>query len=116
MYDRQNSSVNWGPLKNALVENIDLSPNSRYKALRIQPGIYYYDNGSQVDCSINNVIIKNVKGINTFKLYYQTPMYKIETTPEKGDAGSGDNIFLENIDIDLLHYTGKYIHCHISSA
>lgn len=101
MYDWQNSSVNWGPLKNALVENIDLSPNSRYKAFRIQPGIYYYDNGSQVDCSINNVIIKNVKGINTFKLYYQTPMYKIGTTPEKGDTGSGDNIFFENIDIDL---------------
>ncbi len=101
MYDWQNSSINFGPLKNALVENIVIPKDSRCKALRLQPGIYYYDDDSQVDCSINNLIVRNVKGLRTIKFYYQTPRYKIGTPPERGDTGSGDNIFFENIDIDL---------------
>lgn len=43
MYDWQNSSVNFGPLDTVLCENLELYENSRYKAIRIQPGIYYYD-------------------------------------------------------------------------
>ena len=101
MYDWQDSSVNFGPLKTALCENLRLSPDSRYKALRILPGIYYYEDGTYVDCSINDVIIRNVEGINTFKLYFQTPPYDIGGEREKGNIGSGNNIFFENIDIDL---------------
>lgn len=101
MYDWQNSSVNFGPSKNILCENLHLYEESRYKALRIEPGIYYYDDGTKIDCSINNIIIKNVKGIKTFKMYYQTPPYPINGEPESGNVGSGDNIFFENIEADL---------------
>lgn len=102
MYDWQNSSVNFGSVKNVLCENLELSSDSRYKAMRIEPGIYYYDDGSFVDCSLCNAIIKNVRGINTFKLYYQTPVYKIfGGEPERGGVGSGDYIFFEDIEIDL---------------
>lgn len=101
MYDWQDSSVNFGPLKTALCENLRLLPGSRYKALRILPGTYYYEDGSSVDCSLNDVIIRNVKGINTFKLYFQTPPYDIGRQREKGNVGSGSNIFFDNIDIDL---------------
>ena len=101
MYDWQDSSVNFGPLKTALCENLHLSPDGRYKALRILPGTYYYEDGSSVDCSINDVIIRNVEGINTFKLYFQTPPYDIGGEREKGNIGSGGNIFFENINIDL---------------
>lgn len=101
MYDWQDSSVNFGPLKTALCENLRLLPGSRYKALRILPGTYYYEDGSSVDCSVNDVIIRNVEGINTFKLYFQTPPYDIGGQREKGKIGSGNNIFFENINIDL---------------
>ncbi len=101
MYDWQNSSVNFGPLKTALCENLNLSHDSRYKAMRIEPGIYYYEDNSCVDCSVNDVIIKGVRGIKTFKLYYQTPPYEISGRPEKGGVGSVDDLFFEDIEINL---------------
>ena len=101
MYDWQNSSVDFGPISNVLCENLYLSPESRYKAFRISPGIYHYRDGSTVDCSLNKAIIRNVKGIHTFKMYFQTPRYIIGCSPEKGEAGSCDQIFFENIEIDL---------------
>lgn len=102
MYDWQNSSVNFGPSRTVLCEALDLAPSSRYKALRIEPGIYTYDDGSAVDCGLYDAIIKNVRGIRTFKMYFQTPAYKIGTAPERGDVGSADNLFFEDITIDLV--------------
>ncbi len=102
MYDWQNSSVDFGPMKTVLCENLELSADSHYKAMRIEPGIYYYDDNSSVDCGLYDAIIKNVRGINTFKLYYQTPAYKIVgEEPERGGPGSGDYLFFEDIKIDL---------------
>ncbi len=101
MYDWQNSSVNFGPCSNVICEDLVLAPSSQYKAIRIEPGIYTYDDGSQVDCSLTNAIIRRVSGIKTFKLYCQTPPYAPGQEPEKADVGSGDNIFFEDIKIDL---------------
>ena len=70
--------------------------------MRILPAVYYYDDGTAVDCSLTDAIISGVTGVKTFKMYYQTPAYNVETQePERGAAGSGDNIFFENITIDL---------------
>ena len=86
-----------------LCENLELSPSSHYKAMRIQPGLYYYADGSAIDCALNGVIVKNVRGIRTFKMYYQTPAYRIaDEEPEKGAPGSGDWIFFEDIRVDLV--------------
>ena len=101
MYDWQNSSVDFGPTRCVLCEDLTLAPSSRYKALRIEPGTYTYDDGSTVDCSLTDAIIRRVKGIHTFKLYFQTPRYVIGTAPERGEVGSGNNIFFEDIDADL---------------
>lgn len=101
MYDWQNSSVNFGPTRTVLCDGLDLAPKSPYKALRIEPGIYTYDDGSQVDCGLFDAIIRNVAGIATFKMYFQTPAYRIGTSPERGGVGSADNLFFENITVDL---------------
>ena len=101
MYDWINSSVNYGPIRNIIAENLELSEDSPYKALRIEPGIYYYANGTPVDCSLEHALIKRVKGIMTFKMYYQTPGYKKGEEPERGDIGSGRDITFEDIDVDL---------------
>lgn len=101
MYDWQNSSVDFGPSKNILCENVTLSSDGAYKAIRIEPGTYYYADGSSVDCSIENAVFKNIRGIKTFKLYYQTPSYRIDEAPEKGDVGSADNIYFEDIEVFL---------------
>lgn len=101
VYDWQNSSVNFGPMNNVVCEELELFESSGYKAIRIEPGKYYYDDGTEIDCALTNAIFKNVKGIRTFKLYYQTPGYYIEDSPERGAVGSADNLFFEDIKIDL---------------
>ena len=112
MYDWQNSSINFGPLKNAICEDLTLSQNSHYKAIRIEPGIYTFDDGSQVDCSLTNAIFRRIHNIKTFKLYCQTPPYFPGNNPENGDVGSGDNIFFEDISVNLdapIDLIGGYI-------
>lgn len=101
MYDWQDSSVTFGPTRNVMCDGLQLYPDGAYKALRIEPGIYTYADGTEVDCGLFNAIIRNVKGINTFKLYFQTPAYKIGESPEKGAVGSANNIFFEHITVDL---------------
>ena len=101
MYDWQRSSVCFGPIENALCENITLYPEARYKAIRVLPGLYYYDDNSTVRCDINDVIIRNVRGVNTFKFYFQTPPYSVDAAREKGDPGHGGNIFIEDVKIKL---------------
>lgn len=100
-YDWQNSSVNFGEIRNVFCEHLYLAKTGRYKAIRIEPGIYRYDDGSTVDCGIFDTVIKDVRGIRTFKLYLQTPPYKLGESPEFGKVGSADNLFFEDIEIDL---------------
>lgn len=107
MYDWQDSSVDFGPIKTVWCEKLDLYKDSRYKALRILPGTYFYDDGAMVDCSLNDAVIKNVKGINTFKLYFQTHRYNVDEEREAGDTGTGDNIYFEDISIDLTEPIDK---------
>ena len=95
MYDWQNSSVNFGPADMILCEN--LHPFGSCLMLRILPGIYQYDDGSTVDCSIHNAIFSRLEGISEYKLYLQTPPYRIGEEPERGGVGSGDNLFFEHI-------------------
>lgn len=101
MYDWQDSSVNFGPIKTVVCEHLDMAPSSPYKALRIEPGTYYFDDGSSVDCALFDAVIRDVKGVNTFKMYFQTPPYAKDATPERGTVGSVDNVYFEDIKIDL---------------
>lgn len=101
MYDWQNSSVNFGPMRNVLCEDLELTADSRYKAIRIEPGLYTYRDGSTVDCSLTDAVIRRVRGIKTFKLYFQTPRYRLGTSPEPGGVGSADNLYFEDIVLDL---------------
>ena len=100
-YDWSASSVCFGPIENLLCENVTLLPEGRYKAIRILPGKYFYSDGSISDCYIKDVIIKGVRGVNTFKFYFQTPPFKIGENAEGGESGWGDNLFIEDVELDL---------------
>ena len=101
MYDWQNSSVDFGPTRNVLCEDLVLAPQSPYHALRIEPGMYFYDDGTSVDCGLYGAVFRRVRGIGTFKLYFQTPRYRIGEAPERGEVGSADDLYFEDIEIDL---------------
>ena len=99
-YDWLNSSINFGPQTDFLCEDLELVGGG-YPAIRIQPAKYKYADGAIVDCAISNVVFRRVKGIMTFKMYLQTPRYRIGTQPEWSAVGTGGNLFFEDIEIDL---------------
>ncbi len=97
-YDWANSGINFGPLDYVIVENLYPSEDSPYKALRIQPGTYFYEDGTSCDCSVNHLIIKNVYGVENYKMYLQLPAYE-DTPTENTTIGSGGGIYFEDIDV-----------------
>ena len=104
-YDWLNSSVNYGPGKTIWCEDLELSADSSYKAFRLQPALYKYDDDSIVDCGLFDVVIKKVRGILTYKMYMQTPPYRLDgkDKPEWSGLGSMDNVYFDDIEIDLQH-------------
>jgi len=102
-YDWLNSSVNFGPQRAIVCEDLELQlkDGQGYPAIRILPAKYRYADGTVVDCSIRDIVFRRVKGITTFKMYLQTPCYEIGKEPEWGEVGSGGNLHFEDLDIDL---------------
>ena len=102
-YDWLNSSIDFGPQRYVLCEDLELllDGDKGYPAIRIQPATYRYADGTTVDCAVSDVIFRRVKGIRTFKMYLQTPRYEIGREPEWAAIGSGGNLYFEDIDIDL---------------
>lgn len=106
-YDWPNSSVAFGPIRNILCEDLEVFEESEYKAFRILPGKYFYEDDTVGDCSIHNVVIRNVKGINTYKFYFQTPRYQLGDAPVSGEPGNCGNIYFENIEISSVEPVDK---------
>ncbi len=103
MHDWDNSGVNFGPMKNVLCEDLEPCRTDGYKALRILPARHYFPSGDYVDCTAENIVIRNVKGIDVFKLYLQPQAYEVTgQLPELHGVGRGDNILFENISVDIF--------------
>jgi len=99
MYDWLGSSINYGPCRNVFCEDIHSASDSTAKAMRLQPGIFIYRDGTKIDCSLSDMYFRNLSGIFEYKLYFQSPPYRLGETPEGGGAGSADNLFFENVDV-----------------
>jgi len=98
MYDWLGSSINFGPARNVYCEDLD-SAEDGCKAMRLQPGMYIYDDGTAVDCALEDMYIRKIRGLFEYKLYLQTPPYVLGEKPESGGVGSANNLFFEDIHI-----------------
>ena len=113
-YDWDNSSINFGRIENLVVDGVYAAGGENaHKSMRIQPGIYPYEDGTTEDCYIKNLRIKNVVGAATFKMYLQTPAYT--DRPEKPvGVGRIENISFENISADTREPVDRqpnYLNC-----
>ena len=99
-YDWDNSGINFGPAECVMIDRVVSGPSNPYKAIRIQPGVYIYKDGSESDCRIDDLYLRSVKGIKSYKLYLQTPPYK-DAPEHPGRVGYCGNLYFEDLDIDL---------------
>lgn len=101
MYDWFYSSVHFASGENILCEDIVLAPESPYKAIRLQPGVYRFPDGTTTGCHLSKVVFSHVRGIKTFKLYFQSPPYPVGGIPEGGGNGRADDLVFEDIEATL---------------
>lgn len=106
-YDWDNSSINFGCIKDVDIFNIECLGGFA-KCMRILPGVTAENKGN-INCYIKNVCISNIKGVQTFKLYLQTPSYVGE--PDGTKVGYIDNILIENITV-CKNYVSDYTYIH----
>ncbi len=95
-YDWDNSTINNGPMEDVTVSRI-YATGGHCKCMRIQPGVTSEKQGN-IDCYMKNIHISYITGVQTFKLYLQTPPY--DSIPEGAKVGRIDNITFENIVIE----------------
>lgn len=94
-YDWANSTINNGAIENVTVSKI-YSTGGHCHCMRILPGVTADDKGA-IDCYIKNVLISKIRGVQTFKLYLQTPSYV--DYPDGTKVGRVENITFEDIEL-----------------
>lgn len=94
-YDWANSTINNGPIQNLIIHNVN-STGGHCHCMRILPGITADDKGG-IDCFIKNVRISKIKGVQTFKMYLQTPFYI--DYPDGTNVGHIEDITFEDIEL-----------------
>lgn len=99
-YDWDNSGINFGPARRVFIDGVFSDPDSPYKAIRLQPGVYVYPEGGESHCRIDDLVLRRVKGIKSFKLYLQTPPYR-DVPDHPARVGSCGSLYFEDMDIDL---------------
>ena len=116
-FDWPKCTFNFGTIDHALVEDIALRSDMRNsdedfcKSMRLLPGLHRYADGSERLCCISNVVVRRVNGLRSFKVYCQTPPYGIKEGPLFRDMrpGKEDNLFFEDLSVDLDHPTDGVI-------
>jgi len=94
-YDWPNSTINQGPIENVRITNIK-SKGKGVHWMRFLPGVTSEAEG-KIDCYIKDIFVSNIKGVTTYKLYLQTPIYKEK--PEGATVGWMKNITIQKLKI-----------------
>lgn len=114
-FDWPGCSHDFGPISHAIVEDISLrtgvgnNPDDDLtKSMRLLPGWHRYADGSEVECSIENVIVRRCNGLRSFKVYFQSKPYKLADGPNDyffrlGKPGRENNVFFEDLALELDH-------------
>ena len=63
----------FGPIERIRVENVSGAPAGVRSSneIRMLPGIKRYDDGTELDCCLRDIVFTNITDISTFKLYGQ---------------------------------------------
>ena len=103
-YDWLLGSVNFGPQRDVLCEDIVPVDDIRrgYPSIRLLQGVFRYADGSKVDCRLSNAVFRNIRKVLTFKAYLHTQFFVIGEEPEFSEVGTIENIWFDDIEIDLV--------------
>lgn len=104
-WDWDTSAITFGTIQKVVVEDIKGTGNE----FRLLPGQKLYKDGTKADCDIRDIVIEDLTGIYTFKLYAQ-PNISNAIIPGKhdvsGTVGTINNVFIKNVQFKKIASTG----------
>ncbi len=106
-WDWYSGSLTFGPITDILVEDVQMPPGYSWSELRLLPGTKVFASGERLDCNIERVIFRDIRGIHTFKMYDQPNI----ANPEGDFAdpiGKMSDIFFGGIEVDGISLSDYY--------
>ncbi len=103
-WDWCTSAVTFGTIEDVLVQNVKSNNNE----FRLLPGRKMFEDGSFVDCDLRRVVLENISGVYTYKLYCQPNIANairgIHDT--SGAVGNIKDVYFKNITFDAAQEAG----------
>ena len=107
-WDWTNASLTFGNIYNLIVEDIECEPGYLWSEMRLHPGNYVLPNGRAIECSVYNIIMQNIHGIHTVKLYNQPNLMPGYNFDKSFGLGSIYNLYCDNITFDYYPVENYY--------
>jgi hypothetical protein len=69
-WEWKNYAPSYGPIRDVSVENVT-GATSGTSSIRLLPGVKRFDDGTELDCPLENITLRRITDIREFKLYDQ---------------------------------------------
>jgi hypothetical protein len=107
-WDWIEGSLTFGPIREILVEDVEMERGETWAEMRLLPGIKRFPDDSTIDCPIDDCIVRDIRHVHTFKMYEQPSWYD---TSDRSD-GSGDfgRVYFRDIQASPIPHDRYYDH------
>ena len=98
-WEWKNYAPSYGPVERIVIEDVTGSPEELHAAnsIRLLPGVKRFEDGSTLDCPIQDITLRRITDIRDFKLYDQPNLELGRDKDFSQGVGSLKNIYLEDL-------------------
>ena len=111
-WEWKNYAPSYGPIERIVIEDVTGAPEgvSAVRSIRILPGVKRFNDGSTLDCPIQDITLRRITDIREFKLYDQPNLELGRNNDFSAGIGSLKNIVFENLTFN--HPSSIQIHAN----
>ena len=106
-WDWNSSSITFGPITDILAEDFEMIPGYTWSEIRLLPGTKVFTSGEKVDCDISRCILRDIRGVHTFKIYDQ-PNIAFPEGDFADPIGKMTDLFFADIEVDTFKRSEYY--------
>ena len=98
-WEWKNYAPSYGPIERIVIEDVTGAPEgvSAVRSIRILPGVKRFNDGSTLNCPIQDITLRRITDIREFKLYDQPNLELGRNNDFSAGIGSLKNIVFENL-------------------
>ena len=98
-WEWKNYAPSFGPIHDVLIEDVTGAPEGvpAANAIRLLPGVKRFENGTTLDCPLENITLRRISDIREFKLYDQPNLELGRDKDFSLGVGAVKNIHFEDL-------------------